>query len=256
MPSFRLVLSYRGTRYHGWQAQPGADTVQGRLDAALARVSGSPDVRSLGAGRTDAGVHALAQSARADVPLDIDPAGLAGALNGRLPDDIRVLSAEPCPASFHPIRDHARKEYRYYVAFGRRPPGPHFQDVVAFVGGEPDVPRMREGAALFVGRHDFADFRRSGTETPTTVREIFEAGVRERAVDFPEELRFHEVRFVGDGFLRRMARLMVGAVVAMGLGRLDPETVRRSLESPRGRPPAPAAPARGLFLHSLALRRP
>ena len=247
MHTYLLTLSYKGTRYRGWQIQPQLDTVQGQLNRALGIIAKSSDIHSLASGRTDAGVHALALPVRIRLPLSIELDSLMRALNANLPEDIRVVGARHCASNFHPLGAYKRKEYRYFFAEGRI--NAHFRDSIVFVGGRLDVGKMKEGIGLFVGKYDFCNYCCRGTETTTTVREVFEASLREVRTDFPEMLNFFEASFCADGFLKQMVRLMVGALLQLGRGKIGIRLIEESLRAKMGQPIAPVAPPQGLFLH-------
>lgn len=243
MALYRITLAYDGTAYRGWQAQrpSGGRTVQGELEAALSRLApGGARVKVAGAGRTDAGVHALGQVAAFDLPRPMEPAELARALNGLLPEDLRVLEAARAPDGFHPRRSATGKLYRYVLDTGpvQLPQRRLYAGHVPF---PLDEERVRAAARLYLGRHDFASLASAGSSVKTTVRTVRRSEVR-----FDRGTLTYEVE--ADGFLRRMARSLVGGLVAAGRGALEVEALRRALEArDRGAWPPPA-PAHGLTL--------
>ena len=250
MRTLKLTLAYDGTRFVGWQRQAEGESIQGLLEDALARFEGAP-VSVHGAGRTDAGVHALAQVASARVTCAHDTAALARGLNAQLPDDIRVIDLVEAAPDFH-ARFRARsKTYRY----GLRTTAvsdPFDRAYVWHVGDCLDVDAMRLAAAALIGTHDFAAFQSSGTETTSTVRTIFRSELIEagsalpRAPDGSAPLAIYEVE--GDGFLRHMVRAIVGTLVEIGRGRRQ-VTAMADLVGGGTRAEAGAtAPAHGLFL--------
>lgn len=242
MPLYRVTLAYDGTDFLGWQAQrPGSGrTVQGTLEEALERLAGGRPVSVAGAGRTDAGVHALGQVASFDFPRGLDPAALQTALNGNLPEDVRVLFAAPAPPGFHARRSAVSKLYRYRLDAG----GvllPQRRRLVGFVPWRLDEAAVRAGAALLAGRRDFASLASSGSSVKTTVRDVTRS-----FVSFDETGITYEVE--ADGFLRKMVRSMVGGLVAVGRGAMNVAELAAALEArDRRRWPAPAA-ASGLTL--------
>jgi tRNA pseudouridine38-40 synthase len=253
VPLYRLTLAYDGTDFLGWQAQPGAGpgapaarTVQGVLEAALGRLAGGARVAVAGAGRTDAGVHALGQVAAFDLPRDLEPDGLRRALNALLPEDVRVLEAAVAPPGFHPRRSAVSKLYRYELDCG----GVQLPQRRRLAGHSPvplDEDAVRAAAALYLGRRDFASLASSGGSARTTVRTV----LRSSAVLGGGTLVYETE---ADGFLRKMVRSMVGGLVAAGRGAASPADLARALEARDRRAwPAPA-PARGLTL--VAVRYP
>jgi tRNA pseudouridine38-40 synthase len=241
MPSFRLVLEYDGSDFAGWQSQAqGERTVQATLAAALAEIATGP-VRVVGAGRTDAGVHAEGQVAAASLDTRLDAATLVRALNAKLPADVAVRDALPVPDGFDPRREAKGKLYRYGVWNGeeksplRRRRWHHVREPL-------DVLAMRGAAAALVGRHDFASFQGAGSSATSTVRTLTRAAVEGEARG---EIRFE---LEGDGFLRHMVRNAVGTLLEVGLGRRDPGSLPALLAA-RDRTRAGAtAPACGLTL--------
>jgi len=252
MPLYRVTLSYDGTDFAGWQIQepttasrPPQRTVQGTLEDVLAGLSGGARVRVAGAGRTDAGVHALGQVAAFELARDWEPRALERALNGLLPADVRVLAAERAPEGFHPRRHALAKLYRYEMDTGpvqvatRRRLAGHVPWLL-------DEELVRKAAALYEGRHDFASLASAGGSVKTTVRQVRRSHARFVAAAGVGPTLVYEVE--ADGFLRRMVRSLVGGLVAVGRGRLSVEQLRAALEARhRSHWPAPV-PACGLTL--------
>jgi tRNA pseudouridine38-40 synthase len=241
----RITVSYDGTDFHGWQVQPGLPTIQGTIEAALAEIEGAP-VPVAGSGRTDAGVHALAQVAAFSLSNPIPVANLYKAMNRLLPRDIRVLEAEEVPADFHPRYAAVGKTYEYRILraeiclpFERR-----------YVHHHPyplDERRMLELAPLLEGEHDFSAFAASDerdAEGNSKVRRVFSSILTRQG-----EVLIYRVR--GSGFLKHMVRNIVGALVEAGKGNQSREDLLARLRPGCGIPPGPAAPARGLFLISV-----
>ena len=240
MPTYRLTIEYDGSKFSGWQTQLRHRTVQGTLIAALGEILGDSRITLQGAGRTDAGVHALAQvaSLRCGQPMDIP--GVLGRLERVLPSDLAVLDIRPAPDRFHARHDAAARSYLYQLsrrrsAFGKR--------VTWWVADPLDLESMRAAAGHFAGRHDYAPFARSGHQAPSTIVvvdgcQLWEVG----------ELVL--LRIVASHFLWGQVRRMVGALVAVGRGAADPADVPRWLSGETS-PPEPAAPASGLFLEAV-----
>ncbi len=246
---YKLILEYKGTRYLGWQVQPESAglTVQGELNRALKTISKSDDVRSMGAGRTDAGVHALGQVAKVGMPLEIAPINLVRALNVNLPDDIRVLSAEVSDHEFFPTVHAVSKEYHYRFTCQRTFTA--FQnDFIVNHPFELDLEKMRAACQLLIGKHDFTNFYCEGTEVASNIREIFECEILE--VSGAEwMLPSHYVfRIVGDGFLKQMVRLLMGAVWNIGRGKINLEDLQTALGPQKVHRLGPVAPPNGLYM--------
>lgn len=242
----RLTLAYDGTRFAGWQLQaPGKGrTVQGCLEDALGTLCGGP-VRVFGAGRTDAGVHALAQVAHADVPQTRAGLPWQRALNALLPDDITVVGAAVVAPDFHARFCATGKIYHYTLWTRPHCILPWRRAYVWDVGrfSPLDVPAMDACAAIFAGSHDFAAFCNAGSSVKTTTRQVH--GVSRLPSDNPDETVW---RFHATGFLKQMVRNLMGALVAVGRGKVSPEDIRSVLTVGDRRLAPRTAPASGLTL--------
>ena len=241
---YRITLAYVGTRYAGWQRQPNAPTVQEVLEAALERLTGS-SVRSVAAGRTDAGVHAEGQLVSFALERELPLPSLVRGTNHFLPADVRVLDVAPVPDDFDAQREATAKRYRYRIH--RATPLP--PDRAPFAVAAPrelDPTRLAAAARALVGGHDFAAFALAGGAARTTERRIFAAAWEEEG----DELVF---RVVGEGFLRGMVRGLVGTMLEVGTGRRSlGQFVRLLSGGARGEAGA-TAPAHGLCLERVEL---
>lgn len=240
MPNFKLILEYDGTAYRGWQRQASDPTVQAELERAIGRMT-QQTVTAIGAGRTDAGVHALGQTANVRVETRIPADALLKGLNSLLPPDIAVRACAEVPDRFHARFDARCKTYRYHILnrAARAAVGRHY---AWFIHRPLDVDRMRAAARALVGRHDFKSFESTGSPRAHTLRTITAA---EWQSEGEGRLRF---TVTADGFLRCMVRNIVGTLVAVGLGRIDPDEVAAIIASRDRRRAGAAAPPQGLFL--------
>lgn len=238
--TWKLTLAYDGTEFSGWQAQPDRSTVQGALERALARIEGRP-VRVAGSGRTDAGVHALAQVASCALRNPIPSAGLLRALNRLLPPEIRVLRAEVAPPGFHARHAAVAKTYEYRIHRG--PVCLPFTARYVYWHPYPlDEGAMALAAERIPGERDFRSFASAGRGAAgSTVRTVFSS-----AVARDEDLLVYRVR--GAGFLYRMVRNIVGTLLDVGRNCLAPLDIDRILALGDRRAAGRTAPARGLFL--------
>lgn len=251
MTRLKLTVAYVGTAYAGWQIQSeeqGTNTIQQELERALERIAGCP-VRVHGAGRTDSGVHAEGQTAHADVP---DKAvDWRRALNAVMPRDIRILSAEAVPSGFHARYSATGKLYAYSLFCGQGPVPPR---LAPFAWAVPplDAAAMEAAAGVLTGRHDFASFQNAGTPVADTVREIWSIRREDgRAGPFlcPPEWPVQTWFFHGSGFLKQMARNLMGLLVQVGRGKASPEDAAAWLAAGnRQAVPSATAPAAGLTL--------
>jgi tRNA pseudouridine38-40 synthase len=246
VPRFKLTIEYAGTRYSGWQIQTNAKTVQGEIDRAVRTVTGRKDFELYGSGRTDAGVHALAQSAHLDVSTSLPPATLRQKLNDELPADVNILSAVIVPHRFHARHDAVARRYLYQVAVRRTA---FAKPYVWWVKEPLDVARMREGARAFVGMHDFSSFavreREADDSSPLVLIE---------RLDLVEEGALVLIAIEGSHFLWRMVRRLVGVLVAVGRGDLSVDAAVSFLRDASAVPARLTAPASGLFLDRVFYR--
>lgn len=248
MATFKLTLEYDGTEFAGWQTQPeGQRTVQETLERALHDVTGWP-VSVVGAGRTDAGVHAEGQVAGCTVETRLEPETLARALNANLPGDLCVVAAAYAGDTFHARRDARSKRYRYAI-WNARTPSPLRARRFHHVPAALDVDAMREAARALEGRHDFKSFQAAGSAITQTVRTMSRLAVEaSNEVDRSGGAGELFVEVDGDGFLRHMVRNLVGTLLEVGSGRRDPASLPALLAAQDRREAGPTAPARGLTL--------
>jgi tRNA pseudouridine38-40 synthase len=242
---FKLTIEYTGTRYSGWQIQKNARTIQGEIDRAVRAATGRGDFELYGAGRTDAGVHAVAQVAHLDVVTDLPAAALVRRINDELPADINVLAAAAVPHRFHARYDAVARRYVYQLARRRTA---FAKAYVWWVKEELNLAAMREAAGAFVGMRDFrrlaereADERRQPAPARSTT-------VLVERLEIVEDGDLVLVGIEGSHFLWKMVRRITGVLVEIGRGRLDTEAAR-GLVAEEGAPAAAlTAPPSGLFL--------
>ena len=249
--NLKLILSYDGTDFAGWQVQPEASTVQGTLASVIGRVTGEK-VLPQASGRTDAGVHALAQVVTFVTESSVPTANFVKALNDLLPPSIRVLQAAEAPADFHARHSARAKTYRYRI----------FRDAICppflarYVWHFPyplDEDAMRRAAEFVAGEHDFTSFAAVDPErgreegAASNIRQVFSSRWERIAEEFVYEVR-------GSGFLHHMVRNLVGTFILVGKGTLHPEDITRILAARNRSSGGPTAPASGLFLVGVEYR--
>lgn len=239
MTVFRLVIEYDGTDFSGWQVQPGRRTVQGVLEDALAVILKGP-VRLQGAGRTDAGVHALGQAASFESDFPITPERLRKGLSALARPDIAVVEAAEAPSGFNARFDAVGKHYRYAV-LNRPSPSPLRLKTRWFVHRKLDLDLMGGAADLLVGEHDFKGFRAQDCERETTVRRLSQVSVTAHGDEILIDVK-------GDAFLKNMVRIIAGTLVDVGLGRRTIQSVRDALMQGERTFAGRTAPAPGLTL--------
>lgn len=235
-------MEYEGTNYAGWQRQTNGISVQEVLENAFEAASGE-NVRIHGAGRTDAGVHAMAQVAHLDTQCSIPPEKICYALNMQLPPDICVKSSQQVDERFHARFCAKGKHYRYTIHNAAHASAV-YRHTAAHVRGALDVAAMREAAAYILGTHDFACFCASGSEVKDTTRTVFGLGIS-------QEEPFIRMDITGSGFLYHMVRIIAGTLIEIGQKKRLPVSMKQIIESKdRGRAGV-TAPAKGLMLMSV-----
>jgi tRNA pseudouridine38-40 synthase len=245
MRRIRITVSYDGTCYHGWQVQPGFTTIQGTLEQVVGEIE-SARVRVEGSGRTDAGVHALAQVAAFNLTNPIPVDNLRRAINRLLPRDIRVTEVTEAAPEFHPRFNAVAKTYEYRI--WRSEVCPPFECLYTHHHPYPlDEVRMTEFAAMFEGEHDFSSFSAADEKDGlgrSKVRRIFLSSLRREG-----DRLIYRVR--GSGFLKHMVRNIVGVLIEVGKNNVTREELAARLQPNCGIAAGPSAPARGLFLISV-----
>jgi len=244
MPRFKLVIEYAGTRYSGWQIQKNARTVAGEIERAVQDVARRKEFELYGAGRTDAGVHAMAQVAHLELYTDLPPATLHARINDALPADIYIRSLDKVPHRFHARHDAEARAYLYQIS---RRKTAFFKPYVWWIKEPIDVARMRDAARAFVGMRHFASFAAD------------EPGEKSMKVlvdrlEIAEDGDLVLIRIIGSHFLWRMVRRIVGILAAAGRGELTATHVASMLESESSLPAQVTAPASGLFLERVFYR--
>ena len=239
MKTYKLEIAYDGTRYSGWEKQPGRETIQGKLESVLSLMQGS-EVEVIGAGRTDAGVHARAMVASVHLEIDKTPEEIQAYMNRYLPEDICVNDLTIASDRFHARYKAVGKLYRYTCWTGALKPV-FERKYMTVLEGEPDVEAMKKAAEILVGEHDFKAFCGNPKFKKSTVRTVDSIEIlkkKDRLI-----LNFH-----GDGFLQNMVRIMTGTLLEVGFHRMTEEEVKRALKEKDRQLAGPTAPPQGLCL--------
>ncbi|MCR5145126.1 MAG: tRNA pseudouridine(38-40) synthase TruA [Lachnospiraceae bacterium] len=240
--NFKLKISYDGSRYYGWEHQPDQVTIQGKLENVISKMLDIDveDFKIIGAGRTDAGVHAKAMIANVVLDTDMSTEAIRDYMNRYLPDDIAVLDVREAAERFHARYNAVGKTYRYTCFDG--PVKPVFDRKYYVALDEPlDIEKMQQAAEYLVGKHDYKSFCGNSRMKKSTVRVVDKIEiVRKRGYVY---MTFH-----GTGFLQNMVRILVGTLMEVGYGRMEPEYMVDILEAMDRKVAGPTAPAKGLCL--------
>lgn len=238
--NYKLKISYDGSRYFGWEHQPDRETIQGKIETVLARMVDKDMVDVIGAGRTDAGVHARAMIANVHLDTPMSPEEIRDYANRYLPDDIVILEVREAADRFHARYKAVGKTYQYTCFDG--PVKPVFdRKYYTPLDQELDVEAMQEAAHFLEGKHDYKSFCGNSRMKKSTVRIVDTITVRRRK-------GYVYLTFHGTGFLQNMVRIMSGTLIEVGLGRKRPEEVGEILEACDRKVAGPTAPAKGLCL--------
>ena len=240
MKRIRIIVSYDGTDYCGWQLQPNGITIEEILNRELGRLTGE-DIHIIGASRTDSGVHALGNVAVFDTKSRIPPERMAYALNQRMPGDIVIVRSDEVPMDWHPrYRHDITKTYECHIC-NQAMPDPLKRRYSTHVSFPMDVPKMREGAAYLVGEHDFASFCNVKTNASDTVRTVHDISIISDGPDIT-------IRVTGNGFLYNMVRIIAGTLIRVGRGFYAPEKIKDILDAKERTADGVTAPPNGLIL--------
>lgn len=237
--NIKLTIAYDGTKYHGWQTQPGKVTVQGAVEEAVEIIT-KTKASLTASGRTDAGVHAMGQVANFKADFNILEEKIKIALNANLPDDIRVLESADVEDSFNSRFDAKKKTYMYQI-YNARVMNPFYSRYACFVPSKLDIEKMSAAAAALAGTHDFRAFMAAGSESKTTVRTVYDTCLKQER----EVIRFY---VTGNGFLYNMVRIMVGTLIDIGKGTLNAACIEEALKSGDRTTLGFTAKPQGLFL--------
>lgn len=237
--NYKMIICYDGTRYYGWEHQPDRDTIQGKLENVLTRMCGE-FIDVIGAGRTDAGVHAKAMTANAVMDTDFSPEEIRDYMNRYLPDDIAVREVREASERFHARYKAVGKLYCYTCFDG--PVKPVFQrKYVTMLDYSPDVEKMRRAAAYLEGKHDYKSFCGNPRMKKSTVRVVDK-------IEIVRKGGFIYFNFHGTGFLQNMVRILTGTLLEVGRGKIPPERMPEILEARDRQTAGPTAPPGGLCL--------
>lgn len=239
MTKYKILLQYDGSRFAGWQIQKNEKTVQGTVTDALSTLTGEK-ITVVGAGRTDAGTHALGQVAHCRLEKKWDPSNLRQALNGLLPGDIRILRVSTVRADFHAQKDAVKKRYEYRIYNGHVL-SPFRRGYVYHAFTPLDCRAMQSGCEFLCGYHDFSGFAAASTAVKDRHRKVLLSSLRKKG-----GLIIYQVE--ANGFLHHMLRNIVGTLLQIGKGKRPAEDIARILLSKDRRKAGPTAPAHGLYL--------
>ncbi len=239
MKNYKLTICYDGSRYHGWEKKKGLDTIQGKIEAVLERMC-QVEVKLIGAGRTDAGVHARAMVANVHMDTGLSAEEIRKYMNRYLPDDIAITEVKEASDRFHARYNAVGKTYRYTCYEGDAKPV-FERKYTTVLEDHVDLHKMKKAAQYLLGQHDFKSFCGNPKMKKSTVRTIY-------SIDIGKEGGFITMNFHGNGFLQYMVRILSGTLLEVGYGRIEPEKIIDILEAKSRREAGPTAAPQGLCL--------
>lgn len=239
MRNIKLIIEYDGKKFGGWQKQPSKLNIQGEIEQAIKEITGET-VELNASGRTDAGVHSLGQTANFKTNSKIELEKIPVAINSKLKQSIRIISAEEVDENFHARYSCKGKKYRYVINNSKYGSA-IYRDLEYHIPMKLNAKKMAEAAKYFEGEHDFKGFKASGTSSKSSVRTIYKAEVKEDGDRIIIELE-------GNGFLYNMVRIISGTLVEVGLGKIKPEEIPNIIESKDRSKAGKTLPAQGLYL--------
>ena len=241
MRNYKFIISYDGTRFFGWERQPGKDmTIQGKLESVLKKMTGAEELTVIGAGRTDAGVHARAMTANCFLNTKMTEAEIQEYMNRYLPEDISVNEVKLCGDRFHSRFNAVGKTYRYTCWYGTSKPV-FDRKYVTVLDKKPDLEKMKKASEALLGTHDFKSFCGNSKMKKSTVRTVDNIKIEESG----NYIRFY---FHGNGFLQNMIRIMTGTLLEVGYGNIPVEEMKDILEACDRQRSGPTARPEGLCL--------
>lgn len=247
MNNYKIVIQYDGGRYKGWQRLGGTEnTIQGKIESVLSEMVGQA-IEIIGSSRTDAGVHALAQTANFKTDRDFTPAEVKKYLNRYLPQDISVTEVSLAPGNFHARYNALEKTYLYKI-WNHEYPNPFMRKYSMHVEQKLDIAKMEAAAGYLTGEHDFTAFTNAKSKSKSMVRTVY-------SIEITEDDGFIDIRISGDGFLHNMVRRIVGTMIEVGLGKLDAGSIPAILESRERKAARYIAEACGLYLERIEFQK-
>lgn len=239
MRNIKIIIEYDGKNFNGWQKQKDKLNIQGEIERAIFDITGE-EVNLTASGRTDAGVHSLGQTANFKIENDMPVDKIPLAINSKLKKTIRVQSAEEVDERFHSRYNCKGKKYRYII--NNAPiESALYKDLQLHISTKLDIDKMREAIKYFIGKHDFASFKSSGTSSKDSVREIYKA-------EIIEDGNLIKIELTGSGFLYNMVRIISGTLVDVGLGKISPSDIPNIIESKDRKNAGKTLPPQGLYL--------
>lgn len=241
--NFKLIISFLGSEFFGWQKQKEERTVQGEIENALKKIF-NKEIKVIGCGRTDSKVNGINYVANMKIETNLKPENIKNALNSLLPESIYVKDVKEVDLDFHSRYKARRKTYRYIISLQKTP---FLSNLSFYMREKIDIEKMKKAAEFLIGRHDFKSFQSKGSSAKNTIREIYKIEIKKKRFFIDEDVELIIIDIEGSGFLYRMVRNIVGTLIYVGTGKIPPERVREIMDKKDRRIAPPPVPAKGLY---------
>ncbi|MCM8767394.1 MAG: tRNA pseudouridine(38-40) synthase TruA [Candidatus Omnitrophica bacterium] len=241
--NFKIIVSFLGKNYNGWQKQKNKKTVQEIIENTLKEVF-KKDIKLIGCGRTDSKVNGINYVANFKLETKLSPLNIKNALNSKLPTDIYIKNVEEVDLNFHSRYSAKRKVYRYIIALNKTP---FLNDFAYYIKEKINIKKMEEATKFLIGKHDFKSFQSSGSNVKNTIREIFNIEIKKEKFFIDNDVNILIIDIEGSGFLYKMVRNLIGALLYVGKEKIQPEKIKEIIEKKDRKFAPPPVPANGLF---------
>lgn len=248
--NIKLIFSFDGSNFSGWQKQKNKRSVQETIEEALKKIT-QEKIKVIGCGRTDSRVHAINYVANFKTNSKIPVENFKKAINSFLAPEIYVKKVEDVSLSFHSRYDAKRKTYIYLISLSKCP---FLKNYAYFYEREIDLEKMTEAKKYILGKHDFSSFMAAGSEVKNTVREIFKIEIKKNFFFLDKSINLIEIEIEGDGFLYKMVRNIVGTLIYAGIGKITPSDIKKIIEAKDRKIAPPTAPPDGLYLKKVSYK--
>ncbi|HOV22190.1 MAG TPA: tRNA pseudouridine(38-40) synthase TruA [bacterium] len=244
MRNIKLVFSFDGSKFSGWQKQKNKRSVQETLENTLEKIT-NEKIKVIGCGRTDSKVHSINYVANFKTNSKIPSENLKKAINSFLSPEVYIKKVKDIPLSFHSRYDALRKSYIYLISLSKCP---FLNNYALFFEREIDIEKIIEGKEYIIGKHDFSAFKGEGSNNKNPVREIFKIDIKKKRFFLDRDVKLIEIEIEGDGFLYKMVRNIVGTLIYTGIGKIQPSDIKKIIEGKNRKFAGPTACASGLYL--------
>ncbi|MCM8804457.1 MAG: tRNA pseudouridine(38-40) synthase TruA [Candidatus Omnitrophica bacterium] len=241
--NFKLIISFLGKDFYGWQKQKNKKTIQEEIESACKKIF-NKEIKIIGCGRTDSKASGINYIANLKVKTNLNSLNIKNGLNSYLPNSIYIKDVKEVEKDFHSRYSAKRKTYRYIISLKKTP---FLTDLAYFIKDKIDIEKMKKASLLFIGKHDFKSFQSSGSNVKNTIREIYKITIKKKKFFIDEDVELIIIDIEGSGFLYKMVRNIIGTLIYVGKGKIGLEEVYKIIESKNRKLAPPPVPAKGLY---------